>query len=167
MAIPYPIDASLRTSGVIHVCYEYANLISAAYWSIHGQAPWRTHADDAFLLGYRKLRDFFLKDRRSIRNGEELPDILARDYVPVGSTRTWTLATWEAVWQVEMDKQLAHITFKRDKEWDHRKWVPVLEVEMRTAWAEFLNAADTPYKGDFMSRLSECRSKPGFDKLRL
>jgi hypothetical protein len=41
-------------------------------------------------------------------------------------------------WQAEMDKQLAHITFEREKEWDNLKWVPTLESEMRAAWAEFL-----------------------------
>jgi hypothetical protein len=34
---------------------------------MHGGAPWWTHADDAFLLGYRKLADFLLFTRRSTR----------------------------------------------------------------------------------------------------
>gem|GEM_PF-3977398 len=68
--------------GVVHICYEYANLMSAAHWDMNGCAPWRTHADDAFLLGCRKMADFFLYTSRSkLRNGNELPDILARDYI--------------------------------------------------------------------------------------
>src|SRR5713101_6031771 len=34
---------------------------------IHGAAPWRTNCDDAFLLGCRKLDDFFMKDKRSVK----------------------------------------------------------------------------------------------------
>jgi hypothetical protein len=95
MLTSYPINTFVLKSGIEHVCYECANLISAAHWSRCGAAPWRTNVDDAFLLGYRKLRDFLLKDKRSTRNGMELPDILASDYLPAGSKRTWTLPTWE------------------------------------------------------------------------
>src|SRR5688572_27022589 len=103
MATPYPIDPSLLKRGIKHVCYEYANLISAAHWSLNGQPPWRTNVDDAFLLGYRKLRDFLLKDKRSERKGVELPDILGCDYLPPsGWVRTWSLPTWESEWQAEM-----------------------------------------------------------------
>lgn len=165
MAIPYQPNAVLLQRGIEHVCYEYANLISAAHWSINGQAPWRTNVDDAFLLGYRKLRDFLLKDKRSKRNGLELPDILANDYLPLGSARKWTLPTWEREWQVVMDKQLAHITFERGKEWKHQKWVPTLESEMRTAWANFLSVVDPQYKPEFMAQLARCQRKPGFNAL--
>jgi len=167
MATPYPLKAAVLKRGVEHVCYEYANLISAAHWSIHGQAPWRTNVDDAFLLGYRKLRDFLMKDDRSDRKGFELPDILAIDYLPAGSARTWTLPTWEKEWHAEMDKQLAHITFEREKEWNHLKCVPSLESEMRTAWAEFLGAVDRQHKPEFAAQLKNCKGKPGFSSLIL
>jgi len=38
------------SSTIRDVVYEYGNLRAAAYYSIHGQAPWRTNCDDAFLL---------------------------------------------------------------------------------------------------------------------
>jgi len=167
MATPYPLDAALLKRGIEHVCYEYANLISAAHWSINGQAPWRTNVDDAFLLGYRKLRDFLFKDKRSERKGQELPDILASDYLPPGLARTWTLPTWELEWQVEMDKQLAHITFEREKEWNHLKWVPPLGSEMRTAWAAFLAVVDPLHRAEFTAQLAHCQGKSGFSVLRL
>jgi hypothetical protein len=167
MATPYRPNAALLKRGIEHVCYEYANLISAAHWSINGQAPWRTNVDDAFLLGYRKLRDFLLKDKRSKRNGLELPDILASDYLPLGFARTWTLPTWELEWQAEMDKQLAHITFEREKEWNHLNWVPTLESEMRTAWAKFLTVVNPQHKAEFTAQLAHCQRKPGFSALKL
>lgn len=168
MATPYPLTHALLTRGIEHVCYEYANLISAAHWDRHGQAPWRTHCDDAFLLGYRKMRDFLLRDKRSERRGAERPDILAGDYLPSGFTRAWNLPTWEKEWQTEMDKQLAHITFEREKEWHHLEWVPTLESEMRTAWTAFLNAViDPAHKSKFASQLAICQGKPGFSSVRL
>ena len=168
MATPYPVTPQIQKRGIEHVCYEYANLISAAHCDIHGQAPWRTHCDDAFLLGYRKMRDFLLKDKRSSRNGVELPDILASDYLPAGFTRTWALPAWGAEWQAEMDKQLAHITFERDKEWNHLKWVPTLEAEMRTAWAAFLDAVVAPaHKNEFTAQIAHCQGKRGFANVRL
>lgn len=159
---------ALLKRGIEHVCYEYANLISAAHCDLHGQAPWRMHCDDAFLLGYRKMRDFLMRDKRSERKGVELPDILARDYLPSLFTRAWDLPTWEKEWQAEMDKQLAHITFEREKEWNHLKRVPTLESEMRTAWAAFLDAVIDPvHKTEFASQLATCQAKPGFDSVTL
>ena len=165
---PYQPTADVLKRGIEHVCYEYANLISAAHWSINGQASWRTNVDDAFLLGYRNLRDFLLKDKRSVlRNGLELPDTLASDYLPPGFPRTWTLPTWEMEWQAAMDKQLAHISFDREKGWNHMQWVPRLESEMRSAWADFLLAVADPHKSEFAAQIAHCQGKPGFSALRL
>jgi len=167
MAAPYPITPALLTRGITHVCYEYANLLSAAHYDIHGHAPRRTHCGDAFLLGYRKMRDFLLRDKRSERRGAEMPDILASDYLPVGFNRAWVLPTWETEWQNEMDKQLAHITFEREKEWDHTKWVPKLETEMRRAWAEFLKTVVDPHKAEFAAQIAYCQAKPGFSTVTM
>jgi hypothetical protein len=166
VATPYQLNAALLKRGIEHVCYEYANLISAAHWSINGQPSWRTNVDDAFLLGYRKLRDFLLKDKRSDHKGMEPPDILASHYSLPGLPRTWTLPTWELEWQAEMDKQLAHIRFEREKEWNHIRWVPTLESEMRTAWAAFLASADPQRRSEFAARLARCQGKPGFSAVR-
>ena len=167
MARRYPITPAVLKRGIEHVCYEYANLISAAHHDIHGQAPWRTHCDYAFLLGYRKVRDFLLQDKRTKRKGVELPGILAGHYLPAGFRRTWDLPTWEAEWQLEMDKQLAHITFKREKEWDHTKWVPTLEREMRAAWADFRKAVVDPHKREFAAQIAYCQAEAGFAALTL
>ena len=148
--------------GIEHTCYEYANLISAAYWSMHGEAPWRTHADDAFLLGYRKMHDFLLfKTRSTQKNGDELPDILALDYLPSGYIPTWTLPTWTTEWRRAMDRQLAHLSYEREKSWDHRKWVPKLEKEFREAWALFLQAVDPQYKKEFSKQITHRQRKLG------
>jgi hypothetical protein len=167
MAARYPITQALLERGIAHVCYEYANLISAAHYDIQGLAPWRTHCDDAFLLGYRKMRDFLLRDKRSERSGAELPDILASDYLRAGFNRTWVLPTWEAEWRDEMDKQLAHISFEREKEWDHTKWVPRLENEMRSAWADFLKVVVDPHRAEFAAQIAYCQVKPGFSTVTL
>jgi hypothetical protein len=168
VAIPYPVTPPLLKRGIEHVCYEYANLISAAHCDLHGSAPWRTHCDDAFLLGYRKMRDFLMRDKRSERKGVELPDILAGDYLPSGFTRAWDLPTWEKEWQAAMDKQLAHVTFEREKEWNHLNWVPALESEMRTAWAAFLKAViDPAHTTEFASQVAICQAKPGFKSVTL
>jgi hypothetical protein len=45
-------------------------------------------------------------------------------------------------WQAAMDKQLADITFERDKEWNHALWVAKPESEMHTAWARHLSGED-------------------------
>ena len=164
---PYPLTAEIIHEGIGHTCYEYANLMSAAYWTMHGAAPWRTNADDAFLLGYRKLGDFLLNRTRSTRNGDELPDILALDYLPSGYAPTWTLVTWTKQWRTEMNRQLAHLSFIRDKEWIHYKWVPVLEGEFRAAWAEFLNAVDQQYRGEFAAQIAHCQRKQGFAGIKL
>ena len=114
------------------------------------------------------MRGFLLKDKRSSRNGVELSDILAADYLPSGFTRSWDLPTWEAEWQAEMDKQLAHITFEREKKWEHWKWVPRLESEIRTAWAAFLTEVTDPaHKAEFTAQIAACQAKPGFQSIRL
>lgn len=166
MATPYPLSAAILNRGIEHVCYEYANLISAAHWSIEGRPPWRTNVDDAFLLGCRKLGDFLLKNKRSERKGKELPDILALDYLPPDTTRLWALPIWESEWREAKDRQLAHISFDREKEWNHLKWVPILECEMRIAWADFLADVDPQHKPEFAAQLARCQRKEGFSGLR-
>jgi hypothetical protein len=169
MTTRFPLpDPPQRISAIRHVVYEYGNLISAAHWSMHGQAPWRTHADDAFILGYRKLDDFLMADKRTVSGGRELDDILALDYLPPHASRSWDLPIWKAEWKRPMNKQLAHITYDRDKEWVHWKWVPQLENELRTAWSKFLGAiVDASFRQEFDAQLMECQSKPGFKSLPL
>ena len=170
--IPFTPTQTHLDEGIIHVCYEYANLMSAAYWDCKGAAPWRTQCDDAFLLGYRKLGDFLLNKQRSSRkisstDRKELPDILALDYLPPGFVPTWTLDTWTGEWRSAMDRQLAHISFIRDKSWDHRQWISRLEAEFRNTWAAFLAALEVKYQQPFAAEIDRCRNKPGFAGITL
>ncbi len=150
------------------MCYEYANLISAAHWDMNGDAPWRTHADDAFLLGCRKIGDFLLNTRRSRgRDGTELPDILALDYLPVGRSGDWSLPVWENEWRDAMNKPLAHLSYEREKTWSHYQWVPKLEREFREAWRKFMSAVDPKYQVHFTAEIKRCGRQPGFEVIAL
>jgi hypothetical protein len=157
-----------RIAAIEDVVYEFANLMAAAHFSMRGQAPWRTNCDDAFLLGCRKIGHFLMAGRRSTKNGQELDDVLALDYLPTDQTRGWSLPIWTAEWRDPMDKQLAHITYSRDKEWDHRTWVPKLELEFRNAWWSFCQAiVDDGYKREFDRQITVCQAKPGFGNIIL
>ena len=157
-----------RLDGIRHIVYEYANLLSAAYYSMNGRAPWRrTHCDDAFLLGCRKIGDFLMKDRRSKRHGQELDDILALDYLPTKVARHWELPIWSN-WQEAMNKQLAHLSYSREKGWDHRLWVPRIEAEFRKAWWCFRDAVvSQEYGEEFDKQLRSCQTKVGFENIPL
>ena len=97
---PFSPDPKQLARGIEHICYEYANLMSAAHWDMEGEPPWRTHADDAFLLGCRKIGDFLLSRHRSkLKDGSELPDILALDYLKPGFSPDWSLPTWTKEWR--------------------------------------------------------------------
>lgn len=58
-----------------------------------------------------------------------MPDILASDYLPAGLQRMWS---FPAEWQAEMDQQLAHITFEREKKWIISNGFQGLKGEMKT-----------------------------------
>ena len=149
--------------GIGHTCYEYNGLLSAAYWSLKGSAPWRTHADNAFLIGCRKMHDFLMRNNRSTLQGNELPDILAVDYLPTGFKRDWELPMWTCEWRNQMNRQLAHLSYVRDKSWNHEIWVPPLVAEFRTAWALFLKAVDVPFKAEFTKQAAHWGGCQGFD----
>ena len=139
--IPYNPDRSTRLAGIKDVVHEYANLISAGHHSLIPRSGhlWGGHCDDAFLLGCRKMDDFLMKKQRSLNYDEtkELDDILALDYLPPGSSITWSLPIWAKEWRSPMNKQLAHLSYKRDKSWDHTIWLPILVPEFKTAWNAF------------------------------
>jgi len=166
-------DRKQGIAAIKDVVYEYANLMAAAYYSIHGQAPWRTNCDDAFLLGCRKLGDFLMKDKRSKNRGQELDDILALDYLPTNAkTRKWKLPIWTAQWREPMNKYLAHMAYSRTyppvQHWDHRIWVPQLETEFNSAWWGFREAiTDKDYSAEFDNQNGLCQAKEGFENIVL
>jgi hypothetical protein len=153
--VPYTPSSEELLRGVEYVVHEYANLLSAAHHSLYGRPPWRTHCDDAFLLGCRKMEDFLLRTRRSVSpdRKRELDDVLALDYLPQGFAIDWELPTW-ARWRGPMNKQLAHIAYTHEQSWDHTRWVPQLRDEFRLAWAAFLGAiTDETYRDAFAAHL--------------
>jgi hypothetical protein len=154
---------TVRKLAIEHVVYEYANLVSAGHYSKFGDVPWRTHADDAFLLGYRKLSDFLTRSDRY------KDDIMALDFLPKGS-KPFELPTWRD-WSKHMNKQLAHLAYARiydSREWEHRSWVPEMIAEFRRSWTAFLEAIqDDEYKQEFEAHISKCQAKPGFSNISL
>jgi hypothetical protein len=161
-------DRSQRIAAVKDIVYEYANFISAAHHSIHGHAPWRTNCDDAFLLGCRKLDDFLTKADRLRMGNVELDDVLARDYLSSATIPDWVLPIWSVEWRAAMNKQLAHISYTRDKEWNHDIWVPQLRREFETAWWKFRAAVtDDSYNQEFERQTGICQAKPGFENVPL
>src|ERR1035441_3239548 len=104
-----PSEAQLLKS-VEYVVYEYANLVSATA-ARQVAPPINTHLQDAFLLSCRKLAGFFLTAKADVTQH----DIVAEDFTE--SPQPYTLPEWQK-WKIAMDKQLAHITWKRDKGWD-------------------------------------------------
>jgi hypothetical protein len=168
MATPQPGTPTRqnRLDAIEHVVYEYANLSSAGFYSMRGDAPWRTHADDAFLLGYRKLGDFLLNEYPRSKD-----DVLALDYLPAGSKRVWDLPTWQQEWRTHMNKQLTHVAYARviaPREWNHLKWNPKLLNEFRVAWKAFLAAVtDKDFDDEFERQIDRCQAKPGFENIHL
>ena len=165
---PFSPDRKELARGIEHISYEYANLMSAAHWDMKGAPPWRTHADDAFLLGCRKIGDFLLNRHRSKRrDGSELPDILALDYLPPDFVPDWSLRIWKKEWRDVMNRQLVHLSYVREKSWVHYDWVPKLEKEFREAWRKFRRAIHPKHKRRFSAEMTKCRRKPGFAAIKL
>jgi hypothetical protein len=77
------------------------------------------------------------------------------------------LQTWTKEWRDAMNKQLAHLSYIRDKSWVHYDWVPQLEAEFRIAWREFRRAIDPKHKKRFAREIAKCRRKQGFAGIQL
>ena len=94
-----------RLKAVHHVVHDYANLVSAGTLTQDKtvKPPVNTHVQHAFLLGCRKLADFFRKSS----NGT---DIVAADFLR--KKEQYPLPVWNK-WGIPMNKQLAHLTYGR------------------------------------------------------
>ena len=66
-----------------------------------------------------------------------------------------------------MDKQLAHLSYERDKAWMHYKWVPTLENDFRETWTKFRRAVAPQYRAAFAAEIAKCRTKDGFRAIKL
>jgi hypothetical protein len=164
-------DRSQKIRVIRDLVYEYANFMAAAHFDLEGLAPWRTNCNDAFLLGCRKLGDFFLNGLPRYRE-----DVLALDYLPPNSSRPWGLPIWTAKWRDDMDKYLAHITYRRTEDrdakglphWNHEVWVRPLRIEFNHAWWDFRAAViDSDYNAEFEKQLRERECRPEFKTLNL
>jgi hypothetical protein len=165
MAQTFVPDRSQRIEVIRDLVYEYGNLMAAAHYDLLGDAPWRTNCDDAFLLGCRKIGDFLTRDKR---DGD---DVLALDYLPPNKTRTWDLPIWDRTWRADMNKYLAHITYRRAEkrlalglpEWHHGLWVPRLAKEFNTAWWDFREAVvDAEFAKGFDEHIAERQNREEF-----
>lgn len=149
-------DADLLDA-VRHVVYEYANLVSAGRLLETPLAPpINTHVQDAFLLSVRKMADFFIREPKQ-------HDVAAFDFTT--SRVVYSLPTWSQ-WEVAVDKQLAHVTWKRDQSWDGSANKPLLQ-ELETAWKLFLSKLDPKFQARFRDEINKKKQCRGFEKLDL
>jgi hypothetical protein len=149
-----------RKRAIPHIVYEYANLISSGdLLSKPSKPPCNTHVQDAFLLGCRKLADFFW-------NRSKPDHVKAYDYL--AKSRHLKLPEWNT-WKYAMSQQLAHITYGRvsaPQSWDGSR-NPILLAEFRKAWGMFLSHLEEPYKSEFERAIKERKKSEGFRDLDL
>ncbi len=152
-----------RTLASHHVVYEYANLLSCGELLTRPQSPpppLNTHVQDGFLLGCRKMADFFLKppQRNSVSASDYLSDPNTEFHLPV----------WRK-WKKAVNSQLARISYARVKSpqpWDGTTNGPLLD-EFRQAWRLLLSKLEAGYRQEFDKQITERRRSPGFRDLDL
>lgn len=163
MARIQPDEADLLNS-VWDVVYEYGNLISSGeLLQTPLPPPINTHVQDAFLLSCRKMADFFLWKPTTRYPEPDKHDIVASDFT--ASPQAYTLPIWDS-WATAIDKQLAHITWKRDKGWDGSKNKPFME-ELRAAWKLFLANLDPKFQTRFGEELAKRKRDEPYSRLDL
>jgi hypothetical protein len=158
-----PSEGELLDS-VRHVVYEYANLISSGeLLAVQHAYPINTHLQDAFLLSCRKMADFFLWKPTRYPQPQKY-DIVASDFTvsPLG----YSLPVWKKKWATAMDRQLAHITWKRDLGWDATDNKALME-EQRAAWKKFLANLKPNFQVRFREQINEKKRCLGFENLDL
>ena len=157
MARRKPSEAELLDS-VRHVVYEYANLISCGkLLTVQHDYPINTHLQDAFLLSCRKMADFFIIDDPKDHY------IAASDFT--ASPQAYTLTVWKG-WAKAINRQLAHLTWKRDKEWDGSANKPLME-ELEAVWKVFLDKLKPQFQDRFREEINKKKQCSGFEHLDL
>ena len=155
-------DPNKLKRSIHHIVYEYANLISSGTLLTTPLAPpCNTHVQDAFLLGCRKLADFFL-------SRQQLDDVTARHFFGPKATLKLQLPEWRR-WQRVINKQLAHITYTRvarPQTWDGTR-NPVLLAEFRRAWKQFFERLEEAHRAEFEREIAAKLKSPGFGHLDL
>lgn len=138
-----------RMAAIEPVVIEYTYMLSAAHHAMFGAAPWRAHAERAFLLHYRNVDDFLLREERA-------DHILAADYLDERHQRRWDLPTWREEWREHARTHLDHLGYFRlsEKLWTPHKWIPRMESEARVAWKQFYDAmTDGEYRREFVKQV--------------
>ncbi len=138
-----------RMAAVEPVVFEYTYLLSAGHHAMFGAAPWRSHAERAFLLHYRNVDDFLLLEERG-------DHILAADYLDGNVSRPWDLPTWRTEWREHARTHLDHLGYFRleEKAWTPHKWIPRMEAEARAAWKQFYDSiTDREYRAEFVRQV--------------
>lgn len=146
-------DRKQRMAAIGAVVTEYTELLSAGHYSLFGAAPWRTHAERAFLAHYRNLDRFLLRERRE-------DEVVAGDYLEPGAARDWELPTWAAEWREAAPERLGELRYGRldGKPWTPHRCVPPLEAEARAAWKQFYDAVrDGEYREEFVRQVEARR----------
>lgn len=134
-----------RMAAIEPVVYEYTGLLSAAHYTLFGAAPWRAHAEQAFLIHYRNLDDFLLG---TVDSGP----ILAEHYLEPGRAPEWALPTWRSEWREAIRTRLNGLGYHRltEKPWMPHVAIPRLDLEVREAWRLFYGAVTDPeYRKEF------------------
>ena len=135
-----------RMAAIEPVVFEYTWLLSAAHYTLFGAAPWRAHAEQAFLVHYRNVDDFLL-------GGGDSDGILAEHYVEPGREREWSLPSWRGEWREAMRTRLGNgLGYHRltEKPWTPHVAIPRLDAEAREAWRLFYGAVTDPeYRKEF------------------
>jgi len=114
-----------------------------------GAAPWRSHAERAYLVHYRNVDDFLMREERG-------DHILAGDYLEAGLVRTWDLPTWRTEWREDVRARLDHLGYSRleEKAWAPHKSIPRLDTEVRGAWKQFYESiTDGEYRAEFVKQV--------------
>lgn len=143
-----------RLKAVHHVVHDYANLVSSGTLTQDTtvKPPFNTHVQHAFLLGCRKLADFFCKS-------SDDRDIVAADFL--GKRELFPLSVWNK-WGDPMNKQLAHLSYARvtkPKAWDGRRENKLLIEEFQQAWKLFRSKLPDPYRSEFEKQINQ-RQQP-------
>jgi hypothetical protein len=138
-----------RMAAIEPVVFEYTYMLSAGHHAMFGAAPWRTHAERAFLIHYRNVDDFLLRAERT-------DQIVAADYLDSGFVGEWDLPSWREEWREHMRAHLDHLGYFRleEKAWTPHKWIPRMESEARVAWKQFYDAmTDGEYRREFVKQV--------------
>lgn len=142
-------DEIRRLEAIRHIVHEYANFVSSAEMVLTGKdtggrallPPLNTHVSHAFYLNCRKIAEFF-------GVGKTEDDVSAHHF----SSPFQVMLPHSDKWRVPINKQLAHITYTRNKTTAEIDTGACRELygELRSRWKAFRAAlCGSIYEGEF------------------